>query len=185
MKKIFLSVLLAFTAITFASAQRHIKGVKQLHIGGGITGKGIFAELGYTQYLNNKIYISGSVLAEPASKITSEVEGGEVSYSSYSALIQGGYNLWNNETIFLNARAGVGLGIEQGKLSNKPVTYVGEESQNVFFVAGSIGGEIEYYLSDKFVVAPYFNQWILGVGGDKFGNSRFFGGLTLKFGINK
>lgn len=180
----FILVVLLFSIQT-TFAQRHVKGIKQLSLSGGMTAKGFFAELGYTQHLSNKLYIQGSVIAEPSSTIKGDVSGSDVKYSSYSLLVQGGYNLWNNQTIFLNGRAGIAGGIENGKLAEKPTNYIGSDAQNGFFVAGSIGGEVEIHASDKFVIAPYFNQFLLGVGGDKFGTARYFAGLSLKFGLNQ
>jgi len=184
-KNTFFALIFLLTAFSNAQAQRHVKGIKQFNLGGGMTAKGFFAELGYTQHLSNKLYIQGSILAEPSSTIKGDVSGSDVKYSSYTLLVQGGYNLWNNQTIFLNGRAGLAGGIENGKLAEKPTNYIGSDSQNGFFVAGSIGGEVEIHASDKFVIAPYFNQFLLGVGGDKFGTARFFAGLSLKFGLNQ
>ncbi|MCU0440651.1 MAG: porin family protein [Raineya sp.] len=182
--KTVLFTFLFIISVVSVNAQRHVKGVSQIELGGGITGKGLFGQVGYLRHFNNKIFGEAQFFGE-SSTIKGDVDGSDVKYSSYALNLQVGYNLWNNEKIFFNAKAGLAGGLESGKLVSKPINYIGSDDKSGSFVAGTIGGEVEFFVSDKFMVVPHFSQWFLVSGGSNFGTARYFAGLSFRFGINQ
>ncbi len=155
MKTIFLIILIAAVHIQALSQVRHIKGQKGVEALAGITEDSNVLSVGYSQYLNSKLYLKGTLGYENGS-ISS------VDFTAYLLEIATNYNLIKiHSKVFLNALLGGGIAYEETETLESTLEQTG-------FSPGVFGGlEIEIFINDRIVLVTngtqrYYPQSALG-----------------------
>lgn len=172
MKKIIFSLLLLPIGL-YAQQVRHVKGMKDLRLGGGLTKLGTYGNLGFGYNLSSKVNIGADLLYEMADyqglKFNSVFLLAGVTYSPYNI----------NETLYFNIHAGVipsyafiadTKGLKEGT------------KQSGLNVGVYVGPELDLYVFNRVILNAYFKQSYLPLA--YMGKAVFFLGGGLKFSIN-
>lgn len=153
-------------------AQRHIKGVKGFEVLGGITGKGYQGQVGFIKYFSNKVYGKCNVAFESGKLVDSYKNS--VGTSGFILDITAAYTVYNlNDNLFINPIFGISAATESvQKTDFTPST--------TSFIYGGFGGlELEFFLTDEFVIVVNGTQrYYLN---SNLGTARFFTNIGLKY----
>jgi hypothetical protein len=179
-KRQLLLILLCVSLVTGANAQRHIRGIKCVDAGFGVSQYGSFYHAGYVMYHNTRLYSKANLFWEQG-----KGKGKGYNYSSIGLTLTVNYTVVPpiKERLFLNLS--LGLAGSRDKL-DAPINYL-DERENVVssdFSAlkyGVVGGmETEYFLNDKFVLLlGWNNRFVLPT--DRWGNIRWYTYTGIRF----
>jgi hypothetical protein len=167
--KYILSLALFFSILDSHAQVRHVKGIKSLEAGGGITKYGTSIYLAYLNYFSGKVYGKYNVFYEGGRR-------GSLKYLSTGLDVSACYSLKPvKEFFYFNLRAGATASSD--KL--KPAITVYDEKGNPrkedysILKFGVFGGfETETFLTDRFVLVVGANQRMMFK--PEFGKNRFF-----------
>jgi hypothetical protein len=164
---------LAIPSVLWAQDVRHLKGMKDFRVGGGLTKLGYYGNLGFGYNLSSKINIGGDLMYEAGNL------NGFLFSSSY--LMAGlNFNPFNiNETLYLN----VGAGLIGSFTSLNELKGLKEETKKTGFNVGAYAGpELDFFLSNRIILNAYYRQAYLPMS--YMGTMVYFIGGGLKFSIN-
>lgn len=170
MKSIFFSLVLFVVASHSFAQIRHVPGVKSIDVFYGVSGHGTLQGASFVSYLKPNLYM----------RINAFMESGKetgVSYNSIGADFKVARTVLKKSPVFyVNLTGGATVSVDRPE--------AGAELFNVSqaFKYGALGGvELEFFLSDKFVLVTCFDQRFLI--GNVYGNYRWFatGGIRFNF----
>jgi hypothetical protein len=176
-RSVFLFILLLY-AIAGVSQVRHVRGIKSLEAGTGVSKFGQLYYLGYVNYFSNKVYGKYNVFYESGKQVG-------LKYSSIGADISACYSLPPvKEFFYFNLRGG--LTASSDKLNPAVLVYDDKGNASLknystlkFGVFGGFEGEA--YLSHKLVFIFGWNQRLMLK--ESFGKNRWFGYTGLRYNL--
>lgn len=164
-------------SITDSSAQfRHIKGIRSIEVGAGITANGYYGTVGFVSYLSNKLYLT----------IPAHYEIGNyqdtIQFTAISIDPAINYSIFKSSFFYLNAKAG--LTASYAFIGSSDYSQIeAAVGPNKFMSYGvSFGVEGEIYISDKLSVVPSLRQ-VKYFSTDLEGSTTYFAGISFRFAI--
>lgn len=170
MKKTIMYLLVSLPVLCFS--QKHVKGMKDISLGSGVTRLGFYVDMGFHKITSSKMKLGGTIAYESGKYATYNFSSiylfPEIRYSTFHI----------NETVFFNIGGGPVLNYNMLDLSQ---TIEGSKEKNAFNYGVSAFVEPEIYLSDKVILFLMAKQ--AAVFGKVMGTGIFFvgGGLKVSF----
>jgi hypothetical protein len=168
MKKTILYLIIASMPILCYS-QKHVKGMKDISLGGGITQLGYYVDMGFHKITSQKVKMGANIAYEQGNyetyKFSSVYLFTEIRYSPFHI----------KEVIFFNLGGGPVVNYNMIDLSQ---TLEGQTKKTAFNYGVSAFVEPEIYLSDKVILYLMARQ--AAVFGKVMGTGIFFAGGGLK-----
>lgn len=149
---------------------RHIKGVKSIEAGAGMSKYGIFYHGSYIQYFSNKVYGKATIFYEQG-------EDSGIEFTSMGGDLAVAYNFFKlGEGVYINGIGGLTFAVD--KVTQGAETF---DVSQTFKMGGLLGAEVEFFITDKIVLVVGADQRI--VLGSDFGNYRAYyrGGIRFNF----
>lgn len=168
--KIFLVIAFLTIAASSFAQFRHIKGVKSIEAGAGISKYGLLYNGSYIQYLSRKVYGKATIFFEKG-------KDSGIEFSSTGGDLAVAYNFLKlGEGVYINGISGLTMAMD--KVTRGAESY---DISNKFKVGALFGAEVEVFITDKIVFVVGADQRI--VLGSEFGNYRAYyrGGIRFNF----
>lgn len=170
MKKSCLLVLILTCSLGGFAQVRHVKGIKSVEAGGGISGYGTMFYGGYVTYFSSKWNAKFNVFYENGKHVSLKYTsiGGDIS-AAYSPFVVG-------EWLYINLRGGVTAASDR---LNPPITVydkdgVGRDEDFSTLKFGAFGGiETESFINNDFVFILGGNQRYM-FNKKEWGNTRYY-----------
>lgn len=177
MKRILFAIALIVVTITgYAQEIRHVRGVKAVEVGAGISGMTKQFNASYLWYHSSSLYFKGTAFHMLGEDSGLEFTSTGVDFGPLFTLT----NL--NEITYFNVGGGVTASVDQLNPAIKVFDSEGNVSENNYstFKFGFVGKvETETFLSNKFVLVVGANyKFLLG---ENFGNTRWAATAGLRF----
>ena len=156
-----------------SSAQRHLEGMKEIRVGAGITKLGTYGTLGFGYNLKAKLAIGGDVTYEIAKSSGIGISTGLLNLGI-------SFNPVNiKETIYFNLLAG----IAGSYAALDDISGLKENTkENGINLGGYAGTELDFYLTDKFILTAHYKQFYLPM--QFMGKAIYLIGGGFKISIN-
>lgn len=170
MKNLFLLALLVMLALSSYGQIRHVRGIKSIEAGYGISKFGALYYGSFVKYYNTKLYGKFSGFYEQGA------DAG-IRFTSTGLDGQAVYNFLKiGEGIYVNGLAGITMALDQLQQGAEEFTIDPTFKYGVF-----AGIENEIFISDKFVLVLGCSQRF--VFAENFGNNRFYAYSGIRFNI--
>lgn len=164
-------------------SQRHIKGIKALDFGSGLTGRGYYLQGGYAHYLSSKDYITATAKYENGTMNDSLVFNGVSLNVGYNRTL---FKI--NQSFFANGKAGLfghfnSLKNDIGGGSEDNVQRISYDVKNKqeFTYGPFLGVETEWFLSNRLVLLLNAQQNYSIIS--SYGNWSWYAGAGIRFNI--
>jgi hypothetical protein len=163
-------LLMLFVAGSVSAQLRHVRTMKGVEAGYGVTGHGTLFYGGFMTYLSKKSYFKPIVFMERGAQVG-------IRYQSVGADVAFAYTFTKvGSSVYVNGFAGATASSDQRVGAEGTANF---EIPTTFKYGVLAGLEVETFISDRFVFVLNWNQRMLLR--DAFGRNRWFGTTGIRY----